>query len=600
MPRLHATRPCTPSTATLFALLAAALPSISIAQDDGPRGCATMLLSETLRATGAQASGVNRSARTGRVALNAAPQAGSLSGRKLVTTHFSVNYTLGPNVHRVKLTAADAGLKAAFDSIRATLPSNYSTFRKDSTVHARLDSMGATHPLYIQKTAEFFERAWTYYDSLGMRMPSYASSSSVFNLATSSRYAVDIADINTASGYSGPYYGLTYPPFPQGQGNVLIENDFLYGAAYSAQTDAITGSPVKANYTDGKTLYRTYNTDWEMGLKVTASHEFYHAIQYVYIPLLPDSPHAWYELSATGMEERLAPEVNDYFQYLPFNIPYNATLSVLVPPSTPNYGNGIFHTFLTHTLGAGFDLPIWERLGDTTVTPRNHLPSALLHVFGQARWDSLYAAYAAALSISGTPGAASSSLAFSPDMAEWPKPKFDTVPATAKQLSVPALTFRVIRPPVSGSGIARLVDFSGAWRVDSSAGSGYQSVFFAGESLPVAKGTGVSASVLVAANGSFSQGGQALLAKAGNGLVPTLNPVSRGQTGVYFLAISGSAPDTLRVVSESGKPVADLAAPASGAYWSWNLKDKQGRVVPPGLYFFGTGIPGSKPLIVKP
>jgi hypothetical protein len=596
MPRPLSPAFLVPAALAMFAVVGlAAVPAR--AEADAPRGCATTLLAETLRGSTPVSSGTNRSARTARAALNAAPQAGSLSGRTMVTAHFALNYTLGPNVHRVKLTAADASLKTAFDSIRATLPINYSSYRKDSTVHARLDSMGAAHPVYVQKTAQFFERAWAYYDSLGMRMPQYSSASSVYNVPSSSRYAVDIADVNTASGYSGPYYGLTYPPPNQGLGNVLIENDFLYGAAYSSTSDMVTGSPVKANYTDGKTLYRNYTADWELGLKVTASHEFYHAVQYAYLPNLPDNPHAWYELSATGMEERLAPEVNDYFQYLPYNIPYNATISVLVGPSTPNYGNGIFHTFLTHTLGAGFDAPLWETLR----TNGNQLSSALVTTFGsQARWDSLYAAYAAALSISGTPGAASSPLAFSPDMAEWPKPKFDTVPATAKQLSVPGLTFRVIRPPVSGSGIARLVDFSGAWRVDSSTGTGYQSVFFAGESLPVAKGTGVSTSVLVAANGSFTQGGQALLAKAGEGLLPTRNPVTRSQSAVYFLAASGSGPDTLRVFSESGRRIVDLAPPASGAYWSWNLKDAQGRVVPPGLYFFGTANLAPKPLVVQP
>jgi hypothetical protein len=292
------------------------------------------------------------------------------------------------------------------------------------------------------------------------------------------------------------------------------------------------------------------------------------------------------------MEERLAPEVNDYFQYLPYNNPYGHDLSILTPPSTPNYGNGIFHTYLTHVLGAGFDVPVWEALRNNG----NQLPAALLSALGpQARWDSLYASYAAALSISGTPGAASSSLAFSPDMAQWPKPHFDTVPdPSAKQLSMPTLTFRMIRPPSSGLGIARLVGVSGGWKVDSALGPGYRSVFFAGESLPVAP-----ASVLVVTNSSFALSAKTLLVKAGAGVAAVGNPVARGSGATYFLAPEMGATDTLRVASESGRRVANLP-PTEDFYWNWNLKDLQGRVVPPGLYYYRTGILAPKPLVILP
>ncbi|HEX2613132.1 MAG TPA: hypothetical protein VHO02_06040, partial [Fibrobacteria bacterium] len=351
MPRLrfHAIPACT--------ALVLACAVTSFAQDPGPRGCATMLLTQRIHASSpASGGGANRVARI------AGASAVAVSARTLVTTHFQINYTLGPNVHRVKLTSSDSALKATADSIRATLSSGLTTYKKDSTVHARLDSLGAPHPVYVQKAALYFERAWQYYDSLGMRMPQYVSASGAYTVAAvSGHYMVDIADVNVVGGFIGPYYGLTYPPAPQGLGYILLENDFLYSATYNSNSGQVSGSPVKAFYPPA-TLYRDYTVDWELGLKVTASHEFYHAVQYAYVDTLPDLPHAWYELSATGMEERLAPEVNDYFQYLPYNIPASYQLSVLTPPSTPNYGNGIFHTFLTHALGAGFDVPIWEAL----------------------------------------------------------------------------------------------------------------------------------------------------------------------------------------------------------------------------------------------
>src|SRR5690606_21535079 len=91
-----------------------------------------------------------------------------------------------------------------------------------------------------------------------------------------------------------------------------------------------------------------------------------------------------------------------------------------------NYGNGIFHAYLTRALGPAFDTALWAHLADT-----NNLPKALLKVAGsQARWDSLYAGYAAAMALAGAPAAATSPLAFSPDMALWPRPFFDVMPAS--------------------------------------------------------------------------------------------------------------------------------------------------------------------------
>ncbi len=576
-----------------FALAQAPPAHASTAPDAAPRGCATMLIAGQTHPASGGGPGTGVAARVSRT------QAATHSARTLVTQRFALHYTLAPNIHRVKLTAPDASLKASADSIRATLSASLSAYLKDSTVHARLDSMGAQHPQYVQKAAEFLERAWEYYDSLGMRMPEYPSTSGTYLASSQGRYVVDIADVNASSGLSGPYYGLAWPP--NFGGFILLENDFLYAASFNTLSDMVSGSPVRAFYPPG-TVYRNYAEEWEMGLKVTASHEFYHSVQYAYLPVLPGSPHAWYELSATAMEERLAPEVNDYFQYLPYNVANSHQSSLFTqPPANANYGNGIFHTFLTGELGADFDVAIWERLGDTTVSPRNNLALSLLHVFGQAKWDSLYAAYAAAMSISGTAGAAESPLAFSPDMALWPKPRFDSVPENSgSQLSVPALTFRLIRPPETGTGIARLSGISGAWRVDSAGGAGYGAEFLPGTFLPVAKAGGASSSALAVANPSFSLSGQALLAKAGVGIVPSSNPVSRAQAPMFFLSSETTPTDSVLILSESGRRMASLATTDSGAYWTWDLTDAQGRIVPPGLYFFG--IPGQapRPLLVLP
>jgi hypothetical protein len=567
-------------------LVLLALVGVVPAQEEQPlRGCATML--EAQRRLQPPPPGRPFAARTA---------AASHSGRTMATPHFALNYSLAPTVHRIRwdsTSAADLVLKSVVDSIIQGLPSGYSSFRRDSSLHAKLDSMGSGHPRYITRAAELFERAWSHYDSLGMRMPD-SSRSRVYLVPGQGRMAVDVADIGTADpAYPGAYYGLAYPPETSMSSVMLIENDFLYGASFNAVANRPVGTPVRS-IVNGQT-YRNYNVEWDMGLQVTIAHEFYHAVQYEYTPNL-NNVHAWYELSAVGMEERLSPDVNDYFQYLPFAITSSHQISLFTPPpANANYGNGIFHMFLTKKLGPGFDVPIWERLATSNV-----LSTALVQEFGQAGWDSLYSAYTAALVLSGTPAAATSPLAFSPDMPLWPKPRFDTVPAQrGAQLSLPSHTFRLIRPSASGTGLANLVDFTGAIRVDSAA-AGYQSTGLAGGDFAVTQAATGTRSTWVVANSSFGQTRQVLLSKSGFDTFASRNPVSRTLSPLFFLAPQGGSTDSLRITAESGRRVATLPADSSGAYWNWNLKDSQNRVVPPGLYFFGTPGQTPKPLKILP
>ena len=573
---------CTAATATTIAHGAATL------GETAPRGCATMLLATSLSAP----DGSGAAARTQR------GMAATLSGRTLVTEHFAIHYTLAPNVHRVRLTAQDATLKALADSLRATAPSGLSTYLRDSAMHAKLDSLAAPHPEYATRAAEHFERAWNYYDSLGMRMPSYSSVSSVYLLPGEGRYVVDLADINAVSGYAGAYYGLAYPP-AQG-GSILLENDFLHGATYKPATDAIEGQGVTAYYPAGVVL-RDYSVEWDMGLQVTASHEFYHSVQYMYTPRLPNPVHAWYELSATGMEERLAPEVDDYLQYTRFNVPKHHSVSLNTAQTNENYGNATFHMYLTHVRGAGFDREVWERLGDSA-EPSNHMPTALVHMAGsQATWDSLFAGYAAAMSLSGSPAATGTPLAFSDDMPRWPRPTFDTVPPQGTaSLSMPPLTFRLVRPRGAQPGVATLSGPEGAWRVDSAAGGGIGATWLPGVVVPATRPSGTASSVLAIANSDFSASATTVLAGPVTTVAAAQNPVSRTETALLFLAPTGGAADTLRVFSETGRRVAVLDPDGSGAYWSWNLRDAENRIVPPGTYFYGTPTGTRKALVIAP
>ena len=133
-------------------------------------------------------------------------------------------------------------------------------------------------------------------------------------------------------------------------------------------------------------------------LKVTAAHEFFHAIQFAY-DLFEDS--AFMEGSATWMEDEVFTGVNDNVQYLlsgPMDPVNNATRGPWVsldngsPTSSIPYGTWIWYRFLSENHGRGIIKQFWVRsvgkanygfksIADILVARGSSLP-AMLTQFG--------------------------------------------------------------------------------------------------------------------------------------------------------------------------------------------------------------------------
>ena len=232
--------------------------------------------------------------------------------RTLVSPHFLIHYSLRA-WHKVHLEPEDSLLVRAADSLFA-LVGNLPEAQRDSTVYARLDSAGLPHPVYIQRTRDHFEAAIAaYVTRLGMRAPVSGVLSVQYNVSPSlpRRFPIDVVDVGTADPFfAGETYGVTYPPDNL---SITFENDFICRTSLDSQ-GRIHGDSIKSRLA-GQVIHN-YAAEYDAGIKVTAFHEFYHAVQFTYVPSV-NSYHAWYEISATGMEERYAGEVNDYLQYLP-------------------------------------------------------------------------------------------------------------------------------------------------------------------------------------------------------------------------------------------------------------------------------------------
>lgn len=99
-----------------------------------------------------------------------------------------------------------------------------------------------------------------------------------------------------------------------------------------------------------------FRTEWDGCVKVTAAHEFFHAVQYAYNV---DSDTWWKEASATWNEDEIYDGVNDYLQYLKgvFSSPYKSL-------EKNSYGGVVFAKCLSENYGDYSIIKrIWELQG---------------------------------------------------------------------------------------------------------------------------------------------------------------------------------------------------------------------------------------------
>ncbi len=525
-----------------------------------------------------------------------------LSGRVYRSAHFAFHYTLAPNVHRPLFTPRDSSLLRQINALLQALPSSLSTSARDSTINAAFADSVA--PYFVQRAAYHFERYWSYFaDTLGMDMPTGGSSSQVFTGSSDgARYTVDICDIGTAQPtyWRDEIYGLTWP---QPAISTMLENDFLWQASADSN-GKVTGQPIQA-VVNGQVLH-DYTVDWDMGIEVTAIHEFYHGIQFTYVAEPANGTyHDWYELSSTGMEEVLAPEVNDYFQYLPCLFQNHDRIPLIQSDNgvcnfPPMFGFGVFHQYLTYTLGKKFDVVLWSALRSNG----DDLPAALQATarYYHVSWDSLYAEFSAALASAGRGSTAACADANAPvflrDRPCWPMPAFDSLPVVGDSLrsTLQALTFQLFSSPPTGTE-AR---FTWSGTMESipqkiAAASPYAAEAVSGNPLVFLPSPDNSVLGLSLPNASFTAAGSlsVVLANA-QGFTVFPSPARLSAGDVFFTLPPGlSGPLTLTIVSETGRRVAELPLNAQTSLWTWNLTDEQGRPVPPGVYFYST--PGQAP-----
>jgi hypothetical protein len=144
-----------------------------------------------------------------------------------------------------------------------------------------------------------------------------------------------------------------------------------------------------------------YGANPRVSLRVTAAHEFFHAIQFGYD--FREDP--WLlESTATWMEERVADGANDNRRYLPYGqVARPGTSLDLFDPSGHNqYGNWAFWEYLSQRFGNGVVRAVWRQAGAYDGAPNRYSVSALRKVLARkGGFATIFAEYAAATTAPG-------------------------------------------------------------------------------------------------------------------------------------------------------------------------------------------------------
>ncbi len=239
---------------------------------------------------------------------------------------------------------------------------HYADTGSHASYEAGIDTLPADGvPDYINRIAEIFdyvidmETGAVNLGKMGFNLPPADNGRGGDN-----RYDVYVVNLNPG------YYGFTMPEGVAGQYQISsfieLENDFL-GTSYQ-------NNPLEA-------------------VRVTAAHEFFHAIQFGYDALEfdyddvgnPDTYKPWWlEASAVWAEEIVYDSLNDYINYLPyfFNYPWMnlGTFSYDLgnPRAFHPYASAVWPIFLTEKYGPDIVRQIWE--GCASVPGYNTLVAA--------------------------------------------------------------------------------------------------------------------------------------------------------------------------------------------------------------------------------
>lgn len=306
-----------------------------------------------------------------------------------------------------------------------------------------LDGPHKTTQAFIDSLSKHLEYAWNFHvKNSGMKPPLGISKTHHYQQdVIPGLYPVEVIEIDlirnardlfNEKGACHGCFGLTLP-FDSAQSILIIDNDFRSTPKSNASIASVHYNGKECFYEEAtqeltnRAHGYTYSTEWNQGLRITAAHELYHAIQLRYIDFNKlNTASFWFEASAMGIEDVVAPDVDDYFNYLSG---FANSIGISFDNLSSDYGPGLFFMYLYKFVDKGFDKSIWESFSSEPTKPFQH------HLTKYAKKqklsaDSLFHNFAVKLSFTGSRAAlVDSSFWINSDQPKWPE--FKTVEETS-------------------------------------------------------------------------------------------------------------------------------------------------------------------------
>jgi hypothetical protein len=226
------------------------------------------------------------------------------------------------------------------------------------------DSNSDSVPDWVQTTLNTVEHVWdAEVGSLGYRAPRPDAASGDTN-NPNTKVDIYLADL----GDRGGLYGYCAPEGPvssaQVTGYCVLDNDYA--------VDQYGAPPLNS-------------------LRVTAAHEFFHAIQFGY----DVDEDIWFmEGTATWVEDVLYDSINDNYQYLPFSLIRVPGRSVDYSVDNFRYGSFLFFKYVEERLASS---TVMRQFWEAADAPRNRYSLQAIRAVIAARntnWTNLYTQFA--------------------------------------------------------------------------------------------------------------------------------------------------------------------------------------------------------------
>ncbi len=294
---------------------------------------------------------------------------------------------------------------------------HYTHAGEDSVSTADADPPNSI-PDYIEKAAAIMDSIREGYTDLGWRDP-VDDGDGVYDV-----YFEDLENLPWGSwfGYTEPVEPTaTTAPFTSAS-FISLENDF---------PPSVYGHPPLES------------------LRVTAAHEYHHAIQLAYNLALIESDfmhYIWFaELSATYQEDIFYDDINDYYNYLDAFLGY-PHLSLTETGTNHMYGAALWAIYLDEVFGSDTNRIIWTLMSDSVLKPLE-----AHRVFLASRNTTLLESYREMTVWQLYTGSRAQAAEYFPEGAYYPSVAIESLDSGTTNVSLPALASRYYADQPSGS-----------------------------------------------------------------------------------------------------------------------------------------------------